>query len=133
MPSWPNMASRTGKFCARNILRTPTHLNRDKIESDLSVPGIQGHHDKALVKSFQMRPHLVSLGWHQDPFSQPLDQFLIFFLELKKKKLTLVLQSKLKITKTHTLYHIHTLCSCVTFTFFSSKYLYIRYSKISVV
>ena len=31
-----------------------THLNRDKIESNLNVPGIQGRHENALIKSFEM-------------------------------------------------------------------------------
>ena len=38
-----------------------THLNRDKIESNLSVPGIQGHQENALIKSFEMSPHLICL------------------------------------------------------------------------
>ena len=32
------------------------HLNRDEIESSLSVSGIQGCHDIALIKSFEMSP-----------------------------------------------------------------------------
>ena len=38
-----------------------THLNRNKIESNLSVPGIQGRHKNALIKSFEMRPHMKCL------------------------------------------------------------------------
>ena len=38
-----------------------SHLNRDKIESNLSVPGIQGCHENALIKSFEMSPHLICL------------------------------------------------------------------------
>ena len=37
------------------------HLNRDKIESNLSVPGIQGHQENALIKSFDMSSHLICL------------------------------------------------------------------------
>ena len=37
------------------------HLNRDKIESNLSVPGIQGHQENTLIKSFEMSPHLMCL------------------------------------------------------------------------
>ena len=37
------------------------HLNRDKIESNLSVPGIQGCHENALFKSFETSPHLICL------------------------------------------------------------------------
>ena len=37
-----------------------THLNKDKIESNLSVPGIQGHQEIA-IKSFEMSPHLICL------------------------------------------------------------------------
>ena len=40
---------------------TGTHLNRDKIESNLSVPGIQGLQENALTKSFEMSPRLVCL------------------------------------------------------------------------
>ena len=35
-----------------------THLNRDKIESNLSVPGIKGHQENALIKGFEMSPPL---------------------------------------------------------------------------
>ena len=37
------------------------HLNRDEIESNLSVPGIQGNQENALIKSFEMSPHLICL------------------------------------------------------------------------
>ena len=37
------------------------HLNKNKIESNLSVPGIGGHQKKALIKSFEMSPHLTCL------------------------------------------------------------------------
>ena len=33
------------------------HLNRDKIESNLSVPVIQGCRENALFKNFQTSPH----------------------------------------------------------------------------
>ena len=35
------------------------HLNRDKIESNWSVPGIQGRQENALIESFEMSPHLI--------------------------------------------------------------------------
>ena len=38
-----------------------THLNRDKIESNWSVPRIQGHQENALKKSFKMSLHLTCL------------------------------------------------------------------------
>ena len=38
-----------------------THFNRDKIESNLSVPRIQGCHENALFKSFKTSPHLICL------------------------------------------------------------------------
>ena len=38
-----------------------THLNRDNIKSNLSVPGIQGCHENALCKSFETSPHLICL------------------------------------------------------------------------
>ena len=38
-----------------------THLNTDKIESNLSVPGIQERHENALIKSFEMSLHLICL------------------------------------------------------------------------
>ena len=37
------------------------HLNRDEIESNLSVPRIQGCHGNTLIKSFEMSPHLIWL------------------------------------------------------------------------
>ena len=37
------------------------HLNRAKIESNLSVPGIQGCQENALIKSVKMSPHLICL------------------------------------------------------------------------
>ena len=36
-----------------------SHLNRDQIEFNLSVPGIKGRHENALYKSFEMNPHLL--------------------------------------------------------------------------
>ena len=39
----------------------PAQINRDKIESNLSVPGVQGCHENALIKSFKMSPHLICL------------------------------------------------------------------------
>ena len=38
-----------------------THLNRNKSDSNLSLPGIQGHQENALIKSFEMSPHLICL------------------------------------------------------------------------
>ena len=50
-------------FCVLNELKIvlcyQTQLNRDKIESDLSVDGIQGHQEKAIIKSFGMSPLLM--------------------------------------------------------------------------
>ena len=36
-----------------------SHLNRDKFESNLNVPGIKGRHKNAVFKSFEMSPHLM--------------------------------------------------------------------------
>ena len=36
-----------------------THLNRDKIESNLSVPRIQGCHENALFKSSETSSHII--------------------------------------------------------------------------
>ena len=36
-----------------------SHLNREMIESNLNVPGIQGHQENALIKSFEMSPNLI--------------------------------------------------------------------------
>ena len=54
------------------------HLNRNQIESNLSVPGIQGCHENALYKSFEMRPldpwyvcRLASLSPKGQPESRP--------------------------------------------------------------
>ena len=38
-----------------------THLKRDQIESNLSVPVIQGHQENVLIKSFEMSPLLICL------------------------------------------------------------------------
>ena len=38
-----------------------SHLNRYQIESNLSVPGIQGYHENALYKSFETSPLLTCL------------------------------------------------------------------------
>ena len=38
-----------------------THLNRNKIEYNLSVPGIHGRHENALIKSIEMSPHMMCL------------------------------------------------------------------------
>ena len=37
------------------------HLNRNKIESNLSVPGIQGCQENAFIESFEMSSHLIYL------------------------------------------------------------------------
>ena len=37
------------------------HLNRDKIDYNLSVPGIQGYQENALYKSFETSPHKIYL------------------------------------------------------------------------
>ena len=42
------------------LLEGVSHLNRDKIESYLSVPGIQGHPENALIKSFEMSTLLIA-------------------------------------------------------------------------
>ena len=44
-----------------SLMSASAHLNRDKIESNLSVPGIQGCHENALCKSFEMSPLLICL------------------------------------------------------------------------
>ena len=41
--------------------RNSTHLSKNKIESNLSVPGIQEDQENALIKSFEMSPHLIGL------------------------------------------------------------------------
>ena len=38
-----------------------SHLNRDNIESNMSVPVIQEHQENALIKSFEMSPNLMCL------------------------------------------------------------------------
>ena len=51
-------------FETKNVWWGPlddTHLNREKIESNFSIPGIQGHQENALIKSFEMSPHLICL------------------------------------------------------------------------
>ena len=74
---------------------TLTHLNRDKIETNLSVPGFRGHQECTLIDNFEMIPHLIpsfyrflgkcesSLGnflgeYWQFPADQPLQIFKIF-------------------------------------------------------
>ena len=36
-------------------------VHRNKIETNLSVPGIQGHHENTLYKSFETSRHLICL------------------------------------------------------------------------
>ena len=38
------------------------HLRKNKIEFNLSVPGIQGHQENTLYKSFETSPHLICLS-----------------------------------------------------------------------
>ena len=51
-------------FVAQLTAETTTigsHFNRNNIESNLTVPGIQGCHANALYKSFETSPHLTCL------------------------------------------------------------------------
>ena len=55
-----------------------THLNKENIESNLSLSGIQGHQENALIKSILMSPHLICLQVSpQIPQGQSLDQVWI--------------------------------------------------------
>ena len=38
---------------------TDAQLNRDKVASNMSVPGIHGYHEKYLIKSFKVSPNLI--------------------------------------------------------------------------
>ena len=65
IPEYSNSSS--GKIC-RNFEYNPTivtttssHLNRDQIESNLSVPGTQWHQENTLYKSFEMSPLFICL------------------------------------------------------------------------
>ena len=60
---------RHGLYMVTSLLTNWAPLNRDKIESSLSVPGIQERHENALIKSFEMSPHLIV---YQDPFRASL-------------------------------------------------------------
>ena len=52
-----------------------SHLNRDNIESNFSVPVIQEHNENALIKSFAMSPHLICFQVSlKIPLGQLLDQ-----------------------------------------------------------
>ena len=44
-----------------HFLCPATHLNRDKIESNLSVTGIQGRHENVSCKTFEISPHMMCL------------------------------------------------------------------------
>ena len=50
------------RSCANFQGSSLTHLNRDQIESNLNVPGIQGCHENALYKSCEMSPHFISVS-----------------------------------------------------------------------
>ena len=52
-----NGKSKVVKLLRMMINPHPTHLNRDKIESNLSVHGIQGCLENALYKVSEMSPH----------------------------------------------------------------------------
>ena len=56
---WPNVDQSCYLLIAPKELIT--HLNRKTIQFNLSVPGIQGHQENALIKSFKMSPHLICL------------------------------------------------------------------------
>ena len=51
----------SGQRLALFEMASRTHLNRDHIESNLSVPGIQKCHENALYKSFEKSLHLLCL------------------------------------------------------------------------
>ena len=38
-----------------------SHLNTDRMESNLSVPGFQGCHENALIKGFKTSPYVIYL------------------------------------------------------------------------
>ena len=44
------------------ILEFGSHLNKGKIESNLSAPGIEGRHESTLIKSFEMNLHFIGLS-----------------------------------------------------------------------
>ena len=46
------------KLKSDSVEKIFSHLKRDKIESNLSVPGIQGGLDNAFYKSFKNKPQL---------------------------------------------------------------------------
>ena len=46
---------------SNKVGKNGAHLNRDKIEWNLSVPRIQARHENALYKSFEMSPLLICL------------------------------------------------------------------------
>ena len=77
----PELCCRTIRFVVdfvTVIAQDFAHLNRDKIKSNLSVPGIQGHQENALIKSFKMSPHLIYLWVSSKTLQgQPVDQVWI--------------------------------------------------------
>ena len=66
-PSYLDTYPRNGKTTVpssrltKRVLTADSHLNRDKIEFNLSVPRIKGCHENALDKSFETSPHLICL------------------------------------------------------------------------
>ena len=70
-------------FDMRSVKST-SHLNRDEIESNLSVPGNQGHQENALYKSFETNPHFMCLHTSTNiPLGFSLNPDLIQRLALK--------------------------------------------------
>ena len=53
--------SRDPKFAIALYPQNLSRAHRDKIKSNLSVPGIQERHENTLIKSFEMSPHLICL------------------------------------------------------------------------
>ena len=51
--------SDSDRTCSACKVGRKPHLNRDKIETNLSVTEIQWRHEKALIKSFEMSPYLI--------------------------------------------------------------------------
>ena len=57
----PQMGEEYTQTIVSNAMYRQAHLNRDKIESNLSVPGIQGCHENNFYKSFEMSPNFICL------------------------------------------------------------------------
>ena len=79
MPLVLNLNGLVVQFTNGTKVQTP-NLNapyRNKIETNLSEPGIQAYHENDFYKRFETSPYFICLGKYQCPFKTSLNPDLI--------------------------------------------------------